>query len=160
MRDFTGVVSAVDKFGKKLFARTTEEGSRAIVFAALGGGEEMRGAYINLQKVQEPSDEVLDGALQKRIWVRSNSGESTRTTTDACVERRRRHSVQGLSSLQSGGGEVLLSIYELFMQNNVVIQFPFRTIRRYKFHEVMLQEGGTQGRSDRDDAYNQLVVVL
>jgi len=62
-----------------LLARSTEQGSRQLVWAAVGGaGREydLRGAYVNKADLQEVSDFVLsdDGAVaQKRIWVRHNA---------------------------------------------------------------------------------------
>lgn len=59
----------------KALAFTSEEGSRQIVFGAVSGREDenkMRGAYINLSKVTEPSDFVISeegGKVQERIWV-------------------------------------------------------------------------------------------
>ena len=60
-------------------ARSTEEGSRILVWAAVGhhGHEdELRGAYVNLCKVDEPSDFALSKLgqeVQKRVWVRGSS---------------------------------------------------------------------------------------
>jgi len=59
-----------------LLARTTEEGSRQILWAAIGGTgreAELRGGYVNKSNLQEVSDYVLsdEGAVvQTRIWVR------------------------------------------------------------------------------------------
>lgn len=56
-------------------ARTTEEGSRQLVWAAIGHEEkkdELRGAYISLAEVSEPSDFVLSeqgSVAQDKIWV-------------------------------------------------------------------------------------------
>lgn len=55
--------------------RTADDGSRVFVWAALGGEEkrdELRGAYVDLCRVKEPSDYVIseDGnAAQDKIWV-------------------------------------------------------------------------------------------
>jgi len=57
-------------------ARTTEEGSRQLLWAAIGGagrGFVLRGGYVNKANLQEVSDYVLsdEGAVaQTRIWVR------------------------------------------------------------------------------------------
>jgi|SRR6266404_1416717 len=62
-----------------LLARSSEQGSRQLVWAAVGGAGreyELRGAYVNKADLQEVSDFVLsdDGAVaQKRIWVRHNA---------------------------------------------------------------------------------------
>ena len=59
-----------------LLGRTAEEGSRQLVWAAIGGAGrefELRGAYVNKADIEEVSDYVLsdDGAVaQRRIWVR------------------------------------------------------------------------------------------
>ena len=59
-----------------LLGRTAEQGSRQLVWAAVGGAGrefELRGAYVNKADIQEVSDYVLsdDGAVaQRRIWVR------------------------------------------------------------------------------------------
>ena len=57
------------------FARTTEEGSRQFVYAAVGGADkvdEMRGQYIDLHEVTEATDFVLGEEGKKRqdkLWV-------------------------------------------------------------------------------------------
>ena len=59
-----------------LLARTAEEGSRQLMWAAIGGvGREfeLRGGYVNRANLQEVSDYVLSdegAAVQTRIWVR------------------------------------------------------------------------------------------
>jgi hypothetical protein len=77
---------------EKVFARTAEEGSRQILFAALSGSgdgvpeeagntakegmmsmDKLRGAYVGNCEVTEPSDYVLgeEGReAQERLWVR------------------------------------------------------------------------------------------
>lgn len=64
---------------EKLLAWQTEEGSRQLVWAAVGvpgGGQgsldKLKGAYINLASIQEPSDFVLGEEGKKReakLWV-------------------------------------------------------------------------------------------
>jgi retinol dehydrogenase-12 len=67
--------AAVDWLMKKALAHTAEEGSRQLVWAAVGGErnkDKLRGAYISASQVQEASDVVLgeDGRnLQNKIWV-------------------------------------------------------------------------------------------
>ena len=62
-----------------LLARTAEQGSRQLVWAAVGGAGrefELRGAYVSKANVREVSDYVLsdDGAVaQRRVWVRHNA---------------------------------------------------------------------------------------
>jgi len=59
-------------------ARTTEEGSRVLVWASLGGADNLKklqGAYISTSRIEEPSDYVLseEGIMsQNKIWVRFN----------------------------------------------------------------------------------------
>ena len=60
---------------KALLARTTEEGSRQLVWAAVGGAGrefELRGGYVSMANLQEVSDYALsdEGSLVKiRVWV-------------------------------------------------------------------------------------------
>jgi hypothetical protein len=67
-----------------LFARTTEEGSRDLVWAAIGGAGreyELRGGYVSSANLQEVSDYALsdEGAVvQTRLWVRWLSHNQTR----------------------------------------------------------------------------------
>ncbi len=62
-----------------LLARTTEQGSRQLVWAAVGGAGrefELRGGYVTTANLREVSDYVLsnDGTVaQRRIWVRHNA---------------------------------------------------------------------------------------
>jgi len=66
----------VDKITEGLLARTTEEGSRQLVWAAVGGvGREfeLRGGYVNMANLEEVSDYALSdegAAVQTRLWVR------------------------------------------------------------------------------------------
>ena len=56
-------------------ARTTEQGSRQLVWAAVGGAGrefELRGGYVSKADLQEVSDYVLSdegAAVQTRVWV-------------------------------------------------------------------------------------------
>lgn len=55
----------------KVFGYTGEEGSRQLVYAAVGG-EDLNGQYIERSKITEPSDFVIgnDGKiLQEQYWV-------------------------------------------------------------------------------------------
>ena len=58
-----------------LLARTSEQGSRQLIWACVGGKDnvdELRGAYVSLMKIQEPSDFVVseEGKLaQTKLWV-------------------------------------------------------------------------------------------
>jgi retinol dehydrogenase 12 len=66
----------IDTIIEALFARTTEGGSRQLVWAAVGGvGREfeLRGGYVSNANLQEASDYALsdEGArVQTRLWVR------------------------------------------------------------------------------------------
>ncbi len=64
---------------EKVFALSTEEGSRQLVYAAVGGSgspeeeERHKGGYVSFNRVQEPSDFVVseEGVkLQEKFWVR------------------------------------------------------------------------------------------
>jgi retinol dehydrogenase 12 len=55
-----------------IFARTSEQGARQVVYAALANGDELKGGYVNRQGVEEPSDFVVDEkgkTIAKRQWV-------------------------------------------------------------------------------------------
>jgi retinol dehydrogenase-12 len=58
-----------------LLARTTEEGSRQLVWAAVSGvGREfeLRGGYVSMANLQEVSDYALSDegtVVQTRVWV-------------------------------------------------------------------------------------------
>jgi retinol dehydrogenase 12 len=73
---FDNVVAAI---AMAILGRTAEEGSRQLVWAAVGGvgrEVELRGAYVNKANIQEVSDYVLsdEGAVvQTRLWVRYNT---------------------------------------------------------------------------------------
>jgi hypothetical protein len=74
-RSFAFPFNVLDWVMEKALAFTSEEGSRQLVYAAVGErGDEskLRGAYISLSQVRESSDFVLsqEGAkVQDRIWV-------------------------------------------------------------------------------------------
>ena len=59
-------------------ARSTEHGSRQLIWACIGGKDnidELRGAYISSMQVQEPSDSVVseEGKLaQTKLWVNNH----------------------------------------------------------------------------------------
>jgi len=65
-----------DRVMEALLARTSEEGSRQLLWAAIGGvGREfeLRGGYVSKADLQEVSDFALsdEGAVvQTRLWVR------------------------------------------------------------------------------------------
>jgi len=72
---FTGLQAWVDWLMEKALARTSEEGSRQLIWAAVGGEDqldEMRGAYISIAQISEASDFVIseDGKVyQDKLWV-------------------------------------------------------------------------------------------
>ncbi|KAF5326302.1 hypothetical protein D9611_000458 [Ephemerocybe angulata] len=74
-RNYSGFRAFVDFCMEKLLAWTTEEGSRQIVFAAVGkysNPDELHGAFINLHEVVEASDHVIgdDGKRRRDIlWT-------------------------------------------------------------------------------------------
>jgi retinol dehydrogenase-12 len=74
-RNLSPVFHMLGKIVQALLARTTEEGSRQLVWAAVGGvGREfeLRGGYVNRANLQEVSDYTLSdegAAMQTRLWV-------------------------------------------------------------------------------------------
>jgi len=74
-RHFPFILHVVDVIREALLARTTEEGSRQLVWAAVGGTGrefELRGGYVSMANLQEVSDYALsdEGAVvQTRLWV-------------------------------------------------------------------------------------------
>lgn len=66
-------MAIVDKIMEITVAWTTEQGSRQLVWAALGGDpDRLRGGYVSIANVVEPSDYVVgqEGKkLQDRAWV-------------------------------------------------------------------------------------------
>ncbi|KAH9965249.1 hypothetical protein BC827DRAFT_1265275 [Russula dissimulans] len=76
-RNLSFPLRMIDEIMEALMARTTEEGSRQLVWAAIGGGGrefELRGSYVNKAGLEEVSDYALsdEGALmQTRIWEES-----------------------------------------------------------------------------------------
>jgi hypothetical protein len=70
-RNFTLTRATVAYVTERFLAFTSEQGSRQIIYSAVGGEEEkMRGAYISFSEVEELSDYVLSSQeVQNRIWV-------------------------------------------------------------------------------------------
>ena len=72
---FTGLRAWLDWMREKAFARTSEEGSRQLIWAAVGGEDQldqMRGAYISIAQISEASDFVISEegkACQDKLWV-------------------------------------------------------------------------------------------
>ncbi|KZT39201.1 NAD(P)-binding protein [Sistotremastrum suecicum HHB10207 ss-3] len=71
-RESKGAVGVLVAILKALIARTTEAGSRNLVYAALSGTQaEMQGKYLNKCQVYEESDYILSAEGQKvqdRLW--------------------------------------------------------------------------------------------
>jgi len=75
---WTGIGIVINFVLELLFARTTEVGSRQLVWAALAGKkgheEELRGAYVANTRIEEASDWVLSEEgkrVQDLLWVRT-----------------------------------------------------------------------------------------
>ncbi|KAG6867790.1 hypothetical protein C0993_011057 [Termitomyces sp. T159_Od127] len=72
-REGTGLRSLYMFFMERALARTAEEGSRQLLYAALGGigkeDDKFRGAYVSLACISEASDYVLAShETQDRLW--------------------------------------------------------------------------------------------
>ncbi|KAF9552314.1 short-chain dehydrogenase [Agrocybe pediades] len=73
-KDFSGLQAWIDRLMEICLARTTEQGSRQLVWAAVGGTgneDELRGAFIASTEVTEPSDFVISEKgqhAQDKIW--------------------------------------------------------------------------------------------
>ncbi|KAI0002530.1 hypothetical protein BJV74DRAFT_973541 [Russula compacta] len=76
-RHLSFFVSILDGIMEAFLARTTEEGSRQLIWASIGGAGrefELRGAYVNKSNLQEVSDYALSdegAAVQTRLWDES-----------------------------------------------------------------------------------------
>ena len=74
-RNFTGLQKRLVGLLELIMARTTEQGSRQLIWACIGGKDnidQLRGAYISSMKVHEPSDLVVgvEGKIrQNKLWV-------------------------------------------------------------------------------------------
>jgi hypothetical protein len=75
-RNVSGITGAFLAIYKKIFARKAEGGGKLIAWACIGAeGEEesLKGAYVSVGCVEEPSDFVLGEEGRKRenkLWVR------------------------------------------------------------------------------------------
>ncbi|TFK39466.1 hypothetical protein BDQ12DRAFT_649955 [Crucibulum laeve] len=68
---FSGLRALLDRLVELLLARSTEEGSRQLIWGALGEDPQIRGAYISMSEVNEPSDYVIaeEGKkIQDKLW--------------------------------------------------------------------------------------------
>jgi NAD(P)-dependent dehydrogenase (short-subunit alcohol dehydrogenase family) len=74
-RTFQGFQAVMDWAMEKALARTSEQGGRQLTYAAVGSPgdpDSLRGQYISLHNVEEPSDYVLGFEGKKRqdiLWV-------------------------------------------------------------------------------------------
>ena len=74
-RNFPFPLRTIDAISQTILARTTEEGSRQLVWAAVGGAGrefELRGGYVSMANLQEVSDYALSDegtVVQTRVWV-------------------------------------------------------------------------------------------
>ena len=77
-RHVTGVTAWNMWLQKILLARTTEQGSRQLIWACIGGKDnidQLRGAYISSMQVREPSDCVASEegkGAQAKLWVNND----------------------------------------------------------------------------------------
>ena len=77
-RNITGIRAWTMWLRKILLARTTEQGSRQLIWACIGGKDnidQLRGAYISSMQVREPSDSVVSEEgkrAQDKLWVNNN----------------------------------------------------------------------------------------
>ena len=74
-RNMTGIGAWTMWLRKLLLARTTEQGSRQLIWACIGGKDnvdQLRGAYISSMAIREPSDTVVSEEgkrAQDKLWV-------------------------------------------------------------------------------------------
>lgn len=93
-RDFSFRLKAAMRIADLLMGRTTEEGARQLVWAALGpDGKDgphvrhMRGAYVSTAAVAEPGDYVISKEgyeAQERVWVSYGSPRLGDQADTAC----------------------------------------------------------------------------
>jgi len=76
-RKFTGIRALLDGLMEKLLALSTEEGSRQLVYGAVGGSgsaveeEKLKGGYVSFAEVVEPSDFSISKEgleLEQKYW--------------------------------------------------------------------------------------------
>ena len=85
-RHFTGIGGWYMWLRKLLLARTTEQGSRQLIWACIGGKDnidQLRGAYISSMQVREPSDSVVSEEgkrAQAKLWVNNKYPSCYRIT--------------------------------------------------------------------------------
>ena len=74
-RNITGLRALTTWLMELVMARTSEQGSRQLIWACIGGKDnvdQLRGAFISSMRVQEPSDFVINEEGQRaqtKLWV-------------------------------------------------------------------------------------------
>ena len=77
-KSFTGRKVLINWLMETLLARTSEQGSRPLIWASIGGKDnvdELHGAYISGTQIQEPSDYVISEEgkrAQTTLWVNNH----------------------------------------------------------------------------------------
>jgi retinol dehydrogenase-12 len=94
-RNITGLRAWTIWLMELVLARTAEEGSRQLIWACIGGKDnidQLRGAYISSMQVQEPSDFVISEEgkrAQTKLWVNNYSSyRIILTKLLGCSDRR------------------------------------------------------------------------
>ena len=78
-RNVTGLQAWYMWLRKIILARSTEQGSRQLIWACIGGKDDidqLRGAYISSMRIQEASDSVVSeegNRAQTKLWVNNPS---------------------------------------------------------------------------------------
>ena len=86
-RNITGLQAWIMWLRKLILARTTEQGSRQLIWACIGGKDnidQLRGAYISSMQVRESSDFVVSEEgkrAQTKLWVNIPSVNTTSLLT-------------------------------------------------------------------------------
>ena len=86
-RNITGLQAWIMWLRKLILARTTEQGSRQLIWACIGGKDnidQLRGAYISSMQIRESSDFVISEEgkrAQTKLWVNIPSVNTTSLLT-------------------------------------------------------------------------------
>ena len=92
-RNATGLISLPMRLWELIIARSTEKGSRQLIWACIGGKDnidQLRGAYISSMVVRESSDFVVseEGKLaQTKLWVINHLSRYGMTENDVFTAR-------------------------------------------------------------------------
>jgi len=127
-RNFTLLVRVLIKIVEPLLARTTEEGSRQLVWAAIGGGGrefELRGGYVDKASLQEVSDYVLSdegAAMQTRIWVRDTFCHTRARNLNVYFRMNRLKSCHALN--QTSRVMSVRSYLKIFLYSTWTLEWP------------------------------------